>query len=190
MKNKKYSSITCVLLVLFVCVSAASSAFAEGPPESQEFGVGLQALLASNSAPGVNARYWSESNFGVEGGLYAGGFRGFNLSGLYTVTHKDTDSMYIRPYVGVGILHERWSDSGDLGGYGNYNVKYTATGLNIFPGAEFTVKSYPKLSFGGDLIMIFGGKAKVSGNVLGGGFNAEESIGGVGFRINVLYYLK
>ena len=202
MKYKKDILKTCVLLSFFTFVSAAAtpSAFADGPPESQTIGVGLQTPLGGNTAVGVNARYWSERNFGFEGGFTAKGiFKSINIAGLYTFAHKDTDSMYIRPYVGAGILHGRWNDSQSVdAGFGNtvdISFKANATGVSIFPGAEFTFKSFPKLSFGGDLQLIVGGKAKASGSASVNGHSvasesAEYSAGGVGFRINVLYYLK
>ena len=165
MKHRKYLLKTCVLLFLFVCASAATSVYAQGGPPGdieQTVGVGLKVLARDGSIAGFNARYWSEQNFGFEGGLLLKShWKTIPISGLYTLTHVDTDSMYIRPYVGGGINMNFFEGTDNkIGGQG-------------FGGAEFTVKSFPKLSFGGDLgVHSFGH---------GSGFMVG---------INVLYYLK
>jgi len=182
MKHRKYLLKTCVLLLLFVCASAAPSVYAQdGPPESQKFGVGFKVLAGNDvTAIGANARFWTESPLGFEVG-WARDSEGISasadgisvdasahidvipMSALYTLTHVNTESVYIRPYVGGGINIARGSFSAGASGYGgssSVSVSATKVGAQGFAGAEFTFKQIPKLSFGGDLgILRFGGNS-------------------------------
>ena len=111
MKHRKRLLKTCILLFLFICASAAPSIYAQDVPDSQKLGIGLKFLGGDGwSAVGVNARFWTESKLGFEAGWVTDGESGGGVSArfhiipvsvLYTLTHVDTDSMYIRPYVDV-----------------------------------------------------------------------------------------
>jgi hypothetical protein len=142
MKHRKHILTTCVLLVLFVCVSAAP-VYADGPPEPQTIGIGGKIFFGEGTRGGVTLRYWSESKFGFEAGVIHGNYlTSIPISGLYTLTHINTDSMYIRPYIGGGISIDRVS----FPGYSDSTV-----GGQGFGGVEFTPRNSPKFSFGGNL---------------------------------------
>ena len=196
MKQRKYLSKICALLFL-TCVLVVPAVHAENaPPDgiSQQFGVGFKVLAGNGlTAVGANARFWTESNLGFEVGWardgegVSGSADGVSVgvsahldvipvSALYTLTHVDTESVYIRPYVGGGINIARLSASASASGYGesaSASASTTKVGGQGFAGAEFTFKQVPKLSFGGDIgIHRFAGDS---------GF-------AVGFQVH--YYLK
>ena len=176
MKQRKYLSKICALLFL-TCVLVVPAVHAENaPPDgiSQQIGVGFKVLAGDafdGTAIGANARFWTESNFGFEVGWVrdSGGVKGSSegvsvgvsahfdvipVSALYTLTHVDTESVYIRPYVGAGFNIARLSASVSVSGYGesaSASDSATKVGGQGFAGAEFTFKQVPKLSFGGDI---------------------------------------
>jgi hypothetical protein len=166
MKQKKHLLKICVLLFLFVCASAAPGAFAQDDTQdAQKFGIGLKFLGGDGlNAVGFNARFWSESKLGFEAGWATDGeggggvssrFHIIPFSALYTLTHVNTNSMYIRPYLGGGINITRFTTNIDdylsdfLGE--DISLSETKVGGQGFFGAEFTFKSVPRLSFGGDV---------------------------------------
>ena len=142
MKHRKYILKTCVLLVLFACMSA-TSAFAAGPPESQKFGVGFSALsgggsytygvnnYSSGTYVGINARSWTEGPLGFEFGYttrgrsenwfgtgsgYTWRYHVLPINVLYTVPFNlDNDLLYLRPYAGGGLNITRYTTN--LTGY-------------------------------------------------------------------------
>ena len=184
----KHLSKICVLLVVFVLVSFAPSAFAEGPPESQKIGVGFATTHSGGNLIGLSFRSWTESPWGFEVGWTT---RGYKIPGnetyrwhvipvsvLYTLTHYDVDSVYIRPYVGGGInfgTFPTWecSVNNNYTSYGCERKNATKIGGQGFGGAEFTFKGFPKLGLSADL--------GFSG--IGGGNN-------FGFNFKAHYYLK
>jgi hypothetical protein len=74
--------------------------------------------------------------------------------------------VYIRPYIGGGLNISRVSVR-------EINLSETKVGGQGFAGAEFTVKDFPKLSFGGDL------------GVHNFGYGSGFMLG-----VNILYYFK
>jgi len=143
MKHRKHILTSCVLLALFVCVSAAP-VFADGPPEPQTFGIGGNFLIGINVG-GLTMRYWSESKLGLEAGVnFRSHWTAIPVSVLYTLSHIDTNSMYIRPYIGGGININRFSFRGR--GYSESKIGGQGVG-----GVEFTPKNSPRFSFGGNL---------------------------------------
>ena len=212
MQHRKHLLKICVLLSLFVSVFAAPFAFADGPPSDieQKFGVGL-GVLAGNDVTylGVNTRFWSGGNLGFEAGwLTDGESESRTMSGvraevsarvhlipvsmLYTVWHVDTNSVYIRPYVGGGINIARLSSKVTVS-YQGESISESASdsgfGGQGFVGAEVTFKAVPRLSFGGDIgYYRFGGK-----NFNFDGSDAADldwTSKGSGARFNITYYLK
>ena len=177
---RKNLLILCSLLVLFACAYSAPAAYAQDAWESQHIGVGFKYLGVGEDKDfkkgalnlyGVNARVWTESKFGFEGGWLTWGesekesYEGYSfelstrihmipVSVLYTVAHVDAGGMYIRPYVGGGININRISVSGSVK-YQEQSFSNTFSATKVggqgFGGAEFTFKSLPQLSFGGDI---------------------------------------
>jgi len=140
MKQMKYLLKVGVLLLL-VGVFAATSVYAQS--DEQHIGIGGNVLVSSGNLGGFNIRYWTESKFGVEAGLnFRSNWMSIPISGLYTLAHIDTNSMYIRPYVGGGISMNRFSI---------FDHSETKIGGQGFGGVELTAKSMPQLSFGGNL---------------------------------------
>ena len=117
MKRRKYLLNTCVLLFLFVCASTAPALYAQdGPPESQKLGVGFSTVYSDGGFFGFNVRSWTEDKLGWEAGYatrgssyhystrdYSWRYHVIPVSVLYTLSHADYDSVYIRPYIGGGI---------------------------------------------------------------------------------------
>jgi len=125
--------------------------------DSQHFGIGFKYLGGDGlHLVGFNARFWTESKLGFEVGwgtysedlYYVVSARAnvIPVSVLYTLSHVETDSMYIRPYIGGGINFT--SVSASAYGYSDSKSKIGGQG---FGGAEFTFNSLPRLSFGGDI---------------------------------------
>jgi len=186
MKHRKYLLKTCVLLFLFVCASAAPSVFAQdGPPESQKIGVGIRAD-GFVAAVDFNVRFWTESKFGFEAGYgQRYGWKEVPISALYTLAHINTDSVYIRPYVGGGIsinsIPSGYSCSGDweTGDISCGISSATKIGGQGFGGVEFTFTAVPRLSLGVDV-----GHWRVPSGYKGLSFSET------GIKFNVHYYLK
>ena len=181
---------TCVLPVLFVCVFAASSLYAQTPFDiEQKVGVGFQLWNSGINMFGVNARFWSEKRLGFEVGWVTNGESGrvggysinlrthmINPSLLVTLAHVDTNNVYIRPYAGGGpnIIYRKSDRDDDLTDYGKeVFVIGTKVGGQGFGGAEVTFKAVPQLSVGGDL-----------------GVYRYQNQTGRGLRFLVHYYLK
>ena len=179
-----------VLLVLFVCTTVSAYA-GDAPPSGveQKFSVGFKYFGGDGlSAIGVNARFWSESKWGFEGGWARDGnsvngistnFDIIPVSVLYTLGHVDTTDVYIHPYVGGGLNITHYSSNNGIRHADFFSDDYyapesqTKVGGQGFVGAEFTFKKFPKLSFGGDL-------------------GIHRNFGDTGFRagVQVHYYLK
>ena len=177
MKHRKHLLKICVLLSIFVCASLAPSAFAQGRPPSdieQKIGVGLKVLTSHGAVAGINARYWTDSNFGLEGGWMArGGWNVIPISALYTMSHFETNDLYIRPYVGGGLNLNRWSSARWYSYWGTRSYSESSIGGQGFVGVEFTARAFPRLSFGSDL------------GIHSFGYGNSFALG-----INVLYYVK
>jgi len=189
--KRKYLSTISVLLVLFVCASAAPSIFAQdGPPESQQIGVGMRAD-GFVSAVDFNARIWTEMKLGFEIGFgKRHGWTEVPVSVLYTIAHIDTEPVYIRPYAGGGISYNRiplgWGYNANecvsdwqAGRECEPPTASTKIGGQGFVGAEFTFKAFPRLSVGTDI-----GHWRVPSGWQGHSFSET------GIKLNIHYYLK
>jgi len=163
MKYKKYFPKICTLLFLLICVSTATSVYAQDVQDSQKIGIGVKAA-GIYGVVDFNARFWTASKFGFEAGYgQRYGIKEIPLSALYTITHIDTDSVYIRPYVGGGVGLYRYPEGSSLLGWsandwakcindGECNVTgSTKISGQGFGGAEFTFKSAPRLSLGAEI---------------------------------------
>lgn len=178
MKLGKHILTTCVLLLIFVCASAAPSLYAQDVPDKQKFGIGLKGIQVSGGTYlGVGARIWTESKLGFDFGWVTDGesasgsgisasarIHAIPASVLYTVTHVDVGSVYIRPYVGGGINISHLSTNLELDLPPGVppaiadaikkefdELTGTKAGGQGFFGAEFTITAVPRLSFLGEV---------------------------------------
>jgi len=186
MKHKNYFSKTCALLLFFVCAAAATSVYAQDVQDSQKIGIGVKAA-GIYGVVDFNARFWTASKFGFEAGYgQRYGIKEIPVSALYTITHIDTDSVYIRPYVGGGIGIYSYPEGVSILGWSSNDWQKcivdgecdfsssTKIGGQGFGGAEFTFKSFPRLSLGAEI-----GHWRV-------GYGGHETAA----RFNVHFYVK